>query len=81
MFLAKHLPPKKARYALWRLEEQTGSNFLCTLQPDNFNSFLNQIEVPEKRYIYGGESHGSNVKYTMRIRFMSTGDHELLGKP
>ena len=79
VFLAKHLPLKKVRYALHRLEEQPTSDFLRTLQPENFKSFLNQIGVLEKSYIHGGESHGLNVKYTTRIRIISTGDHGLPG--
>ena len=62
-----------------RLAELTASDFLCTLQPENFKMFLNQLGVPEKRYRYGRDSHGSNVEYTMRIRIKGTGNNGLPG--
>ena len=80
VFLAKHLLLGKVRYALHQVEDQPASDFLWILQPDNFKSFLNQVGVPEKMYIHGGESHGSDVKHTMRIKIMSTCDHGLPGK-
>ena len=37
--------------------------------------------VPEKRYRYRRDSHGSNVEHTMRIRIKCTGMNALPGKP
>ena len=35
--------------------------------------------VPEKKYKYGRDSHGSNVKDTIRLKITCTCDHDFLG--
>ena len=80
-FLKQHVSLEKVRKAIHQLAELTASDFLRTLQPANFKMFLNQLGVPEKRFRYGRDSHGSNVEYTMRIRIKSIGNNGLPGKP
>ena len=80
-FLRQHLSPEKVQNALHQLAEQSASEFLRILQAGNFKMFLNQLGILEKRYRYGRDSHGSNVKYTMRIRIKSAGNNGLPGKP
>ena len=79
--LGENLEPEKVQNALHRLQEQTASDFLRALQPLNFIMFLYQLGVPEKKYKYGRDSHGSNVKYTTRTKITSTSEHGFPGRP
>ena len=38
-----------------------------------------QLDVPEKKYKYGGDSHGLNVEHAIRLKIMSTGNHGFPG--
>ena len=77
-FLKQH---EKVWNVIHRLVELTASELLCTLQPENFRMFLNQLCVPEKRYRYERDSHESNFEYIMRTRIKSAGNNGLPGTP